>query len=153
MDLGASLRTPPPTRARRIVSLAASLAVGLTACGASASTTATPPAAADPNTMAGMAAGSTGSSAAPGPAVATDTVTINNFAFMPAAITVKAGATVTWTNMDEEPHTVVDGAHGIKSPVMGNQGASFTYTFATPGTYSYNCSIHPFMSGTVEVTA
>jgi plastocyanin len=148
MDIG----THSPARARRLVGLAAVAAVGLSACGASASTAAAPPAATgDPTTMAGMPA--TSAAAPAGPAVATDKVTINNFAFMPASISVKTGSTVTWTNMDEEPHTVVDGAHGIKSPVMGNQGATFSYTFSAPGTYSYNCSIHPFMSGTVEVTA
>jgi plastocyanin len=88
-----------------------------------------------------------------GQAVATSKVTINNFAFMPAIITVKAGTTVTWTNMDEEPHTVTDGADGIKSQVLGNQGSTFSYTFTKTGTFSYNCSIHPFMHGMVEVTA
>jgi plastocyanin len=93
-------------------------------------------------------------SAAPvGPAVPTDQVTISNFAFGPAVITVKAGTTVTWTNMDEEPHTVTDGAQGIKSPVLGNQGSTYSHTFASPGMYSYNCSIHPFMHGVVMVTA
>jgi hypothetical protein len=65
----------------------------------------------------------------------------------------KAGTAVTWTNMDEEPHTVVDGAQGIRSPVMGNQGSTYTHVFTTPGTYNYNCSIHPFMHGMVVVTA
>jgi plastocyanin len=88
-----------------------------------------------------------------GPAVATDKVTINNFAFMPQIVTVPAGTAVTWTNMDEEPHTVVDGAQGIESPVMGNQGSTYTHVFTTPGTYDYNCSIHPFMHGVVVVTA
>jgi plastocyanin len=72
---------------------------------------------------------------------------------MPAIITVKVGTAVTWTNMDEEPHTVVDGAQGIKSPVMGNQGSTYTHVFTAAGTYSYNCSIHPFMHGMVVVTA
>jgi plastocyanin len=154
MELGATLCThQPTTHRRRLVGLAASVAFGLTACGASAGTTSASPAAVDPTSMVDMPTAATGSAPAAGPAVTTDKVTINNFAFMPAAVTVKTGTTVTWTNMDEEPHTVVDGAHGVKSPVMGNQGATFTYTFTTPGTYTYNCSIHPFMSGTVEVTA
>jgi plastocyanin len=140
-------------RPLQLAGAVACIALGLSACGASASTAAAPTSVADPTSMAGMPTGPTGSAPAPGPAVATDTVTINNFAFMPASITVKVGTAVTWTNMDEEPHTVVDGNHGIKSPVMGNQGATFTYTFSSPGTYQYNCSIHPFMSGTVEVTA
>jgi plastocyanin len=88
-----------------------------------------------------------------GPAVATNRVTITNFSFSPAMITVSAGTTVTWTNQDEEPHTVVDGADHIKSPVMGNQGSTYSHTFTTAGTFSYNCSIHPFMHGVVVVTA
>jgi plastocyanin len=103
--------------------------------------------------MSGMPGRSGRAAVRAGPAVAATAVSIDNFAFKPAAITVKAGTAVTWTNNDEEPHTVVDGAHDLKSPVMGNQGATFTFTFTTPGTYSYNCSIHPFMHGTVEVTA
>lgn len=95
----------------------------------------------------------TATAAPAGPAVAATSVTVTNFAFKPARITIKAGTEVTWTNMDEEPHTVVDGADGIKSPVMGNQGSTYRHVFATAGTFSYNCSIHPFMHGVVVVTA
>jgi plastocyanin len=77
-------------------------------------------------------------------------VMINGFVFGPTALTVKAGATVTWTNQDEEPHTVV--GPDLKSPVLGNPGSTFSHTFTTAGTYSYNCSIHPYMHGTVTVT-
>jgi len=71
--------------------------------------------------------------------------------FGPAALTVKAGSAVTWTNQDEEPHTVVGAA--LKSPVLGNAGSTYAYTFTTAGTYNYNCSIHPYMHGTVTVTS
>src|ERR1700757_277800 len=92
-------------------------------------------------------ASATGSPAA----VAGDQVTIDNFAFAPATLTVKAGTTVTWTNKDEEPHTVAASDGSFHSPGMGT-GATFTHTFSTAGTFDYVCSIHPSMHGTVVVT-
>jgi plastocyanin len=100
-----------------------------------------------PNMPAGTAASTTGS-AAP---VAGDAVNIDNFAFVPATLTVAAGSTVTWTNRDEEPHTVVANDGSFHSPGMGSQ-ATFSYKFATAGTFEYVCSIHPFMHATVVVT-
>ena len=79
-------------------------------------------------------------------------VNIDNFAFAPATLTVAAGNTVTWTNKDEEPHTVVASDGSFHSPGMGTAGHLFTYTFPTAGTFDYICSIHPFMHGTVVVT-
>lgn len=84
--------------------------------------------------------------------VAGDQVSIDNFAFAPAVLTVRAGSTVTWTNRDEEPHTVAANDGSFRSPGMGT-GVSFSHTFATPGTFDYVCSIHPSMHGTVVVTA
>ena len=77
-------------------------------------------------------------------------VTIRDFGFQPATLTVKVGQTVTWTNQDEEPHTVM--GQDLKSPVLGNQGSTFKHKFTAAGTYTYVCSIHPFMHGTVTVT-
>lgn len=86
------------------------------------------------------------------PAAATGTkVTITNFAFTPPNLQVKSGDTVTWTNNDEEPHTVVAEDHSFHSPGMDANG-TFTFTFTTPGTFAYICGIHPFMRGTVVVT-
>jgi plastocyanin len=79
-------------------------------------------------------------------------VDITNFAFAPATLTVPAGGTVTWTNHDEEPHTVVANDGSFHSPGMGT-GATYSFTFPTAGTFDYVCSIHPFMHGTVVVTA
>jgi plastocyanin len=90
---------------------------------------------------------STGSPAA----VGGDAVTIDNFAFAPATLTVKAGSTVTWTNRDDEPHTVAASDGSFHSPGMGT-GATFSHTFSTPGTFDYVCSIHPTMHGSVVVT-
>ncbi|MGA9362503.1 MAG: cupredoxin family copper-binding protein [Mycobacterium sp.] len=84
-------------------------------------------------------------------AVAGDQVGIDNFAFAPATLTVKAGSTVTWTNHDEEPHTVAATDGSFHSPGMGT-GATFSHTFPTAGKFDYVCSIHPMMHGTVVVT-
>jgi plastocyanin len=84
-------------------------------------------------------------------AIAGDQVSIDNFAFAPATLTVKAGSTVTWTNHDEEPHTVAATDGSFHSPGMGT-GATFSHTFPTAGKFDYVCSIHPMMHGTVVVT-
>lgn len=77
-------------------------------------------------------------------------VTIENFAFVPARLTVTAGASVTWINRDETPHTVVSNDKTIRSGAL-DTGDQFQYRFATPGTYSYHCSLHPQMTGTIIV--
>ena len=77
-------------------------------------------------------------------------VRIVNFRFSPATVTVRAGQTVEWTNQDAVAHTV-DFA-GVISNVL-NRGGTYTLRFSAPGTYAYICSIHPFMHGTVVVTA
>jgi plastocyanin len=81
-----------------------------------------------------------------------DAITITNFAFAPTTLTIPVGTTVTWTNQDEEPHTVVsnDGST-FHSPGMGTKG-TYTFTFTNAGTFDYVCSIHPFMHGSVVVT-
>ncbi len=77
-------------------------------------------------------------------------ITIDNFSFTPQDVTVKAGATVTWTNKDDVPHTVVSTTKKFRSPVMDTDGR-FSYTFSDPGTYEYFCSVHPHMTGKVIV--
>jgi plastocyanin len=79
-------------------------------------------------------------------------VKIDNFSFAPAAITVAAGTTVTWTNRDDIPHTVVADDKSFKSKVLDTD-EKFSYTFSTPGTYPYFCSVHPKMTGKVSVQA
>lgn len=79
-------------------------------------------------------------------------VSISNFAFVPATLTVPVGTTVTWTNQDEEPHTVVsDDGSTLHSPGL-DTGKTFSFTFSNAGTFAYVCSIHPMMHGTVVVT-
>ena len=79
-------------------------------------------------------------------------VKIDNFSFTPATLTVPAGTTVTWTNRDDIPHTVVsaDDPKAFKSKVMDTD-EKFSYTFTKAGTFTYFCSVHPKMTGTVVV--
>ncbi len=77
-------------------------------------------------------------------------VVISNFQFTPATLTVPAGTTVTWINQDDDTHTVTAANRLFSSEVL-DPGQSFTHTFATPGTYSYHCAIHPHMTATVIV--
>lgn len=76
-------------------------------------------------------------------------VRMEGFAFSPKMVEVPAGGAVTWTNMDTAGHDVT-GEGGIASPTLA-QGATYSKTFDTPGTYTYECSIHPQMTGTVVV--
>ena len=88
----------------------------------------------------------------------TTTVNIQNFAFVPASITVPKGTTVTWINQDPTDHTIVSDAQGssgqgtvfTSNPLP--KGAQYSFRFDTPGTYPYHCSIHPSMKATVIVT-
>lgn len=77
-------------------------------------------------------------------------VKIDNFSFGPATLTVAAGTTVTWTNRDDIPHTVVSDDKVFKSKVLDTD-EKFSFTFTKPGTYGYFCSIHPKMTGKVVV--
>ena len=78
-------------------------------------------------------------------------VVIDNFSFSPKTLMVPVGATVTWVNHDSVPHVVMS-AHDQfkKSPVL-KEAQHFSNTFATTGTYSYLCSIHPRMTGKIIV--
>jgi len=86
------------------------------------------------------------------PALAEDVaVKIGNFTFGPQEVKVKAGTTVTWTNEDDIPHTVVS-PNSFRSKVLDTDG-KYSFTFTTPGTYKYFCSLHPHMTGTIVVEA
>src|SRR5262245_38424625 len=85
------------------------------------------------------------------PALAADTtVKIDNFAFSPQRITVKAGTAVTWDNADDIPHTVVASTKLFRSKVL-DTGGTFSFTVTTPGAFEYFCSLHPHMTGTIVV--
>jgi amicyanin len=77
-------------------------------------------------------------------------VNIDNFVFGPATVTVPVGATVTWVNRDDIPHTVVAVNKAFKSKVLDTDD-KFSFTFTKAGTYDYFCSIHPHMTGKVVV--
>ena len=77
-------------------------------------------------------------------------VKIDNFTFDPPRLTVKAGATVTWINEDDIPHTVVSSAKLFKSRALDTDG-KYSFTFTIPGSYEYFCSLHPHMTGTIVV--
>lgn len=76
-------------------------------------------------------------------------VSIDNFTFSPASITVKVGDTVTWTNRDDIPHVVVS-AGKFRSKALDTDN-SFSFTFTTAGDYPYFCSLHPHMTGAIKV--
>lgn len=83
---------------------------------------------------------------------AADKVEIKGYAFTPASITVKAGTTVTWTNQDDVRHDVMTDTEGKgPSSELLAKGESYSFTFTEPGTYTYHCSPHPYMKGTVIV--
>ena len=79
-------------------------------------------------------------------------LTIKGFEFAPATITVKAGSTLTWTNLDLVGHTVtaVEGLFGSR---LLQNGEVFEVTLDEPGAYAYFCAVHPVMSGTIEVVS
>ncbi len=101
-----------------------------------------------PGMMSGYPSGAPTSSK---PVTGITAMNIQNFAFQFPVIQVKAGTTVTWTNKDTTPHTVTF-TNGMKNSGNLVQGATFSFTFTTPGTYSYVCAYHPQMTGEVIVT-
>src|SRR5258707_4478238 len=78
-------------------------------------------------------------------------IEIKDFAFNPQTITVKAGEKVTWINRDEEPHTVVSVEKQFKKSTALDTDQEVTITAGAPGTYTYFCSVHPKMTGTIVV--
>jgi plastocyanin len=97
-----------------------------------------------------LSAGSPSVTANDRPSAANAEVKIDNFSFGPQTLTIPVGATVTWTNRDDIPHTSVSTNGMFKSKVMDTD-EKFSYTFAKAGTYPYYCSIHPKMTGQVVV--
>jgi len=84
------------------------------------------------------------------PQPTTAEVKVDNFSFGPATLTVAVGTTVTWTNRDDIPHTIVSTEKVFKSKVLDTD-EKFSFTFDKAGTYPYFCSIHPKMTGSVVV--
>lgn len=143
-----------PTRKRHVwawLSLVAlAMLVLLSACGGTTSANGnnsgngTTPVAT--NTPAGSGSGTT---------VMIMTDSSNPFAFSPTTLTIKAGTTVVWKNVTSVAHTVTsdDGKSfdsGTSNPIAP-QGGTYSFKFATPGTYAYHCTFHPFMKATIIV--
>lgn len=93
--------------------------------------------------------------AVPSSRAATTNINIVDFSFEPATVTIAVGDTVTWTNRDSFAHTVTDNVgqppRFDTGPIATNQSSSVR--FDTPGTFTYICTIHSGMSGTVVVQA
>ena len=81
----------------------------------------------------------------------TAAISISNFAFSPSSITVLPGTKVTWTNNDSVAHTIISDSDNLLNSQNIEPGDTFSYTFTTPGTTAYHCSIHPSMTGTITV--
>jgi plastocyanin len=77
-------------------------------------------------------------------------VTIQNFDFHPMAISVPVGATVTWKNLDGEPHTVTSTDGSFRSEAL-DEDDTYSFRFTKPGVYKYLCTIHPRMMASVTV--
>jgi plastocyanin len=77
-------------------------------------------------------------------------IVIKGFMFKPMSLTVKAGSTVTWTNKDDEPHSVVSDTGLFRSGAVDTDEV-FSFKFDKPGIYHFTCAIHPRMVGTITV--
>ncbi len=75
------------------------------------------------------------------------------YGFSPATLSVAAGTKVVWTNSTDVPHTVTsDTGSTLASSMISPSGGTFSFTFTKPGTYTYHCTVHPYMKGTIVVT-
>jgi plastocyanin len=91
-----------------------------------------------------------GTAAAQDKAAQESAIKIDNFSFSPATVTIHVGDTVSWTNHDDVPHTVVSEDKSFKSKTLDTD-ENFSYTFTKAGSYSYYCSIHPKMTAKIVV--
>jgi plastocyanin len=83
--------------------------------------------------------------------VSASAISINDFAFKPQTLTVKAGTTVTWTNKDADAHGIASSNNAFARSKALDTNDDYSFTFSTPGTYQYFCYIHPQMTGTIVV--
>jgi len=101
--------------------------------------------------MPGMVHAATANAGASNAMASKNTIAIRNFMFQPAILAIAAGSKVVWINRDDEPHLVVSaGGQFPASPALDTDD-SYATVFAKPGTYTYFCSIHPHMVGTIVV--
>lgn len=90
-------------------------------------------------------------SAAPATTARAVTVLIQDFKFSPQTLTIAAGTTVTWKNLDDEPHNLRGTDEQVRSGAL-DENETYSVKFDKPGTYKYGCSIHGRMHGTIVVT-
>lgn len=97
--------------------------------------------------------GQTPSAGSASPGGSATNITIKNFAFTPGTVRVRTGTTVTWTNTDATVHTTTSDKVGAETWNSGSlsQNKSYAIIFTTPGTYSFHCAIHDYMTGTITV--
>ena len=131
-----------PASTRGLATLALAVSLTLAACSSGSTPGTSLPAAGSP--------GASASAGASGGPSAGSAVTIQDFSFGPASLTVPIGATVTWTNKDSVEHTVTadDGSFGSQKLATGQ---AFSQTFAKAGTFSYHCTIHRSMTASITV--
>jgi plastocyanin len=125
-------------RPLRPLALAVTASALLAACGSSSSSTAT------------SSSRTTSTTPRTAPAQSSARVAIRNYMFMPADVTVKAGARVTFTNYDQTAHTATSETSGFDTGTI-DPGKSVTVTIKKPGTYTYHCLFHAFMVAHITV--
>lgn len=92
------------------------------------------------------------STPSPSPQITGTPVSIQNFQFGPATLTIKKGTTVIWTNRDASPHSVIsDSSLNFSGEILA-QDSSHNFTFNQTGTFDYHCGLHPEMKGKIIVT-
>ena len=129
-----------------LAALVTSAALALAACAPSGSATTGPGTAAAAPTSAAPASGAA-SACTEGSGTGT-AEQIKNFTF-PSGISVQAGQAISWTNGDNAPHTVTLDDGSCNTQVA--PGATVTVTYTKPGSYPFHCTVHPNMTGTLEV--
>lgn len=129
---------------RRCTAAAGGLALAALAAGCGSSSSAAPTTTSQSKAK---PAAATTTTAAP----RTTTVHIMGFKYVPATITVRRGARVTWVNEDVANHTVTSDAGSVPKIRNLDHGARASVRFTKPGTYAYHCDFHPFMHGRVVV--
>lgn len=145
-------RISPPAWA-----LVAGLVLLLAACTGGGTVATSAPAEASASEAASAADGAPSEAPGAGDEETAETVTLENFAFAPAELTIPAGTTVSFVNEDQAPHTATHGSDGqaesgalfdLQLPAGDGSG---DYTFDEPGTYNVTCTIHPQMNMVVIV--
>ena len=124
---------------------AVAMALGIAGCGGDDDEGSTAQSAPEPVQQTPQGADNSG-----GANVRSQQVKMVDYTFSPETVTIAAGGKITWINEDQAPHdaTADDESFATETLNAGQQGS---VTFKEPGTYTYICTIHPTMTGTIEV--